>query len=171
MIVFPKISRKAHDKYHNLEDNVMVKNIFNSRKQKDGVGMKIPSWMITDEMKLTDHYRILRIPQRRPTRLTSPTPILTTAMADDIILQDTIQLSLAERKSHDELKAKQNVQKVKEHLIAEEIEKLVKRAENVENVDINSSTLTQNDTQTILGTRLEPKGDKESLEVEITTEV
>ncbi|GKB31498.1 hypothetical protein Tco_0870899 [Tanacetum coccineum] len=58
MTVFPEISRKARDKYHNLEDDVMVKNIFNSGKHKDGVGMKIPSWMIMDEMKLTDHYRM-----------------------------------------------------------------------------------------------------------------
>nr|GEY34280.1 hypothetical protein [Tanacetum cinerariifolium] len=46
-------------------------------------------------------------------------------------------------KSHDELEAQQNVQKVKEHLIAKEIEKLVK----------------------------EPRSEKESLEVEITAEV
>ncbi|GKC18809.1 hypothetical protein Tco_1020959, partial [Tanacetum coccineum] len=144
----------------------------------DGVGMKIPSWMITDEMKLTDHYRMydvvfgvdvlttqLRIPQRRSTRLTPPTPIPTTIEADDIILQDTIQLSLAEHKIHDELEAKQNVQKVKEHLIANEIEKLVEGAENVEN---DSYTLRQNDTQNIPGTRLEPRSDKETPEVEIT---
>nr|GFD18359.1 hypothetical protein [Tanacetum cinerariifolium] len=37
----------------------------------------------------------LRIPERRSTRLTPPTPILTTTDADYIILQDTIQLSLA----------------------------------------------------------------------------
>ncbi|GKD38696.1 hypothetical protein Tco_1258903 [Tanacetum coccineum] len=30
MTVFPKISRRARDKYHNLEDDAMVKNIFNS---------------------------------------------------------------------------------------------------------------------------------------------
>ncbi|GJX79295.1 hypothetical protein Tco_0327444 [Tanacetum coccineum] len=45
--------------------------------------------------------------------------------AEDIILQDTIQLSNAEQKSHDDLEAKQNEEKVKEHLIAEEIDKLV----------------------------------------------
>ncbi|GJT76816.1 hypothetical protein Tco_1043541 [Tanacetum coccineum] len=153
--------------------------------------MKIPSWMITDEMKLTDHYRMyvvvfgvdvpmtqlqpiesthgthrtssaprspnpetdegessaprksivirLHIPQRRSTRLTPPTPIPTTVEADDIILQDTIQLSLAKRKT-----------------------------ENVENVEVNSSTLRQDDTQTILDTKLEPSSDKESPEVEIT---
>nr|GEZ23622.1 hypothetical protein [Tanacetum cinerariifolium] len=68
----------------------------------------------------------LCIPQRRSTRLTSPTPIPTNAEADDIILQDTIQLSLVEQKSRGELESKQNVQKVKEHLIAKEIEKLTR---------------------------------------------
>ncbi|GJZ92948.1 hypothetical protein Tco_0665013 [Tanacetum coccineum] len=58
MTAFPEISRRDHDKYHNLDDDVMVKNIFNSGKNKDGVGMKIPSWMITDEMKLTEHYQM-----------------------------------------------------------------------------------------------------------------
>ncbi|GJX59180.1 hypothetical protein Tco_0290570 [Tanacetum coccineum] len=152
-------------------------------KHKDGLGMKISSWMITDEMKLTDHYQMyavvfgvdvpttqsqpiksaqgthrtpsaprspnpeideeessalrkstiirLCIPQRRSTRLTPPTPIPTTAEADDIILQDTIQLSLAEQKSHDKLEAQQNVQNGEEHLIAEKIQKLVEGAKNV----------------------------------------
>ncbi|GKF57762.1 hypothetical protein Tco_0171299, partial [Tanacetum coccineum] len=27
-------------------------------KNKAGVGMKIPSWMITDEMKLTENYKM-----------------------------------------------------------------------------------------------------------------
>nr|GFA28343.1 hypothetical protein [Tanacetum cinerariifolium] len=170
MTEFHEISRRARDEYHNLEDDAMVKNIFNSGKHKDGVGIKIPSWMIMDEMKLMDHYQILRIPQRRSTRLTPLTPIPTTAKVDDIILQDTIQLSLAEQQSRDELEVKQNVQKVEEQLIAEEIEKLVKRAENVKNVKVNSSTLRQDDTQNILGTRLELRSDKESSKVEINTE-
>ncbi|GJZ03333.1 hypothetical protein Tco_0536608 [Tanacetum coccineum] len=176
MTSFPEISRRARDKYHNLDDDMMVKNIFNSGKHKDGVRMKILSWMITDEMKLMENYRLyvvvfrvdvpttqsqpiestqgmhrtsnasrspnhdtnegessaprkstvirLCIPQRRSTQLTPPTPIPTTAEADDIILQDTIQLSLAEQKSYD--------------------------------------------TQTVPGTRLEPRSNKESSEVEIT---
>nr|GEX77743.1 hypothetical protein [Tanacetum cinerariifolium] len=53
-----QIMQIARDKYHNLEDDVMVKNIFNSGKHKDNVGTNILSWMITDEMKLTDHYRM-----------------------------------------------------------------------------------------------------------------
>ncbi|GKA06322.1 hypothetical protein Tco_0685546 [Tanacetum coccineum] len=151
MTAFPEISRRVRDKYHNLEYDVMVKSIFNSGKNKAGVGMKIPSWMLTDEMKLTENYQMttsfprtpnpdvdkgdlsaqrkstvirLRIPPRQSTRLTSPTLILTAADAEDIILQYTIQLSIAKQKIHDELKGKENVEKVEEHLIAEEIEKL-----------------------------------------------
>ncbi|GKE01587.1 hypothetical protein Tco_1389570 [Tanacetum coccineum] len=103
MTAFSAISRRARDKYHNLDDDMMVKNILNSGKHKDGVVMKIPSWMIFDEMKLTKNYRMYA------------------AMFG---------------KSHDNLKAKKNVQKVEEHLIAEEIEKLVEGAENVENVEV-----------------------------------
>ncbi|GKD64771.1 hypothetical protein Tco_1306879 [Tanacetum coccineum] len=55
---YPEISRRVRDKYHNLEHDEMVKSIFNLGKNKAGVGMKIPSWMITDEMKLTENYRI-----------------------------------------------------------------------------------------------------------------
>nr|GEY96204.1 hypothetical protein [Tanacetum cinerariifolium] len=74
-------------------------------------------------------------------------------------------------KSRDELEAQQNVQKVKEHLIAEEIEKLVEGAENVEKVEVNSFTLRQDDTQTIPRNKLQPRSDQESLKVEITAEV
>ncbi|GKF69167.1 hypothetical protein Tco_0202224 [Tanacetum coccineum] len=202
MTAFPEISQRAHDKYHNLEDDEMIKSIFNSGKNKARDGMKIPSWMIMDEMKLTEYYRIyaavfgvdvpttqsqpiestqgthmttsaprLRISPRRSTRLTPPTPILTTDEADVIILQDTLQLSLVESKSHEELKAKQNEEKVKEHLMAEGIKKLVEGTENVEENEVDGSTLRQNDNQIDLGTRLEPRSNKESLEVEITAEV
>ncbi|GJR44476.1 hypothetical protein Tco_1312579 [Tanacetum coccineum] len=136
---------KAHDKYHNLDDGAIVKNIFDLGEHKDIVGMKIPNVPTTQSQPIKSTqgtYRRLSTP-RRSTRLTPPTPIPATTEADDIILQDTIQLSLAEQK----------------------------RAENVEKVDVNSSTLKQDDTQTILGTRLEPRSDKESLEVEITVEV
>nr|GEV29721.1 hypothetical protein [Tanacetum cinerariifolium] len=47
----------------------------------------------------------------------------------------------------------------------------MRRAENVEKVEVNSSTLRQDDTQTIPDTRLEPRSDKESLEVELIAEV
>ncbi|GJZ91226.1 retrovirus-related pol polyprotein from transposon TNT 1-94 [Tanacetum coccineum] len=107
----------------------------------------------------------LHIPPRRLTRLTLPTPTLTTTEAEDIIIQDTIQLSIVEQKSHDDLEAKQNVKKVKEHLIAEEIEKLVEGTENVENTKVDNSISNSNNDPV---TRLDPESHKESLEVEIT---
>ncbi|GKF04827.1 hypothetical protein Tco_0035495 [Tanacetum coccineum] len=51
----------------------------------------------------------LRIPPRRSNRLTSPTPIPTAVKVEDMIVQDTIQLIIAEQKSHDDLEAEQNV--------------------------------------------------------------
>ncbi|GJT70550.1 hypothetical protein Tco_1029836 [Tanacetum coccineum] len=92
MTVFPEISRRARDKHHNLEDDALVKNIFNSWKHKDSVGMKT----------------------------------------------------------------------------SKEIEKVVEGAENVEIGEVDSSTLRQNDNPIIPDTRLEPKSNKESPEVEIT---
>ncbi|GJY85300.1 hypothetical protein Tco_0499326 [Tanacetum coccineum] len=40
-----------------LYDDIM-KNIFNSGRNKNKVGMRIPPWMITEEMKLTEHYKM-----------------------------------------------------------------------------------------------------------------
>ncbi|GJY77042.1 hypothetical protein Tco_0482158 [Tanacetum coccineum] len=184
MTAFPKILRRARDKYHNLEDDKMVKIIFNSRKHKDGLNEStqgshrtisaprspnpdVDTGESSDPRKYTNIR--LRIPSRRSTRLTPPIP--TTTEADNIILQDTIQLSLAEQKSHNELEAKQNVEKVEEHLIAEEIEKLVEGTENVDNVEVNISTLWQNDNQHDPDTRLEPMSNKKSPEVEIIADV
>ncbi|GKA90042.1 hypothetical protein Tco_0811854 [Tanacetum coccineum] len=58
MTIFLEISRRAREMYHNLQDDDIMKNIFNSGRHKDKVGMQIPDWMITEEMKLTEHYRM-----------------------------------------------------------------------------------------------------------------
>ncbi|GKF78947.1 hypothetical protein Tco_0234515, partial [Tanacetum coccineum] len=58
MTIFLDISRRALDVYHNLQDDDIMKNIFNSGRNKNKVGMRIPAWMITDEMKLTEHYKM-----------------------------------------------------------------------------------------------------------------
>ncbi|GJY73096.1 retrovirus-related pol polyprotein from transposon TNT 1-94 [Tanacetum coccineum] len=124
MTIFPDISRRARDAYHNLQDDDIMKNIFNSGRNKNKVGMRIPAWMITDEMKLTEHYKMyaevfgLDVPltQSQPTestqgthrtpsaprqsaRVTPLVPVPPIEKADEIILQDTIQVSLAEHKS------------------------------------------------------------------------
>ncbi|GKA42683.1 hypothetical protein Tco_0735343 [Tanacetum coccineum] len=183
MTSFPEISRRARDMYHNLQDDDIMKNIFNSGRHKDKVGMQIPDWMITEEMKHTEHYRMyaevfgldvpltqsqptkstqgthrtlsaprsptpkkdtaelsapkrstvihFRLPERRSTRLTPPAPVPTVDKADEMILQDTLQVSLAEHKSREEQEARENVELVNKHLASEEIEKMMEGSENV----------------------------------------
>ncbi|GJS47166.1 hypothetical protein Tco_0597287 [Tanacetum coccineum] len=58
MTSFHEISRRARDMYHNLQDDDIMKNIFNSGRHKDKFGMQILDWMITEEMKHTEHYRM-----------------------------------------------------------------------------------------------------------------
>ncbi|GJV20722.1 hypothetical protein Tco_1369742 [Tanacetum coccineum] len=157
MTNFPKISRRVRDRYYNLKDDDIIKNIFNSRRHKDRVGMKIPDWMISEEMKHTEHYRMYaevfgidvpltqsqptestqgtyRTPSapRRSTRLTPPALVPTVDKADGMILQDTLQM-----------------------------------VEGPKNV-IDDSSIPRNDDQNIPGTRLDPRSDKESPEVKIT---
>ncbi|GKD31817.1 hypothetical protein Tco_1242595 [Tanacetum coccineum] len=102
----------------------------------------------------------------RSTRLTPPAPVPTVDKADEMILQDTLQVSLAEHKSREEQEARENVELVNKHLASVEIEKMVEGPENV----IDDSSIPRNDDQNIPGTRLEPRSDKESPEVEITND-
>ncbi|GJU55196.1 hypothetical protein Tco_1228910 [Tanacetum coccineum] len=191
MTIFPDISRRARDAYHNLQDDYIMKNIFNSGRNKNKVRMRIPAWMITDKMKLTKHYKMyakvfgLDVPltQSQPTESTQgthrtpsaprlPNPATETAKSmpsaeksDETVLQDMIQVSLVEHKSREEQEARENVALVYEHLAAEEIEKLVEDTENVDD-----SSPPRHDDTSIPGTRLEPRSDKESPEVEIVQE-
>ncbi|GJS46924.1 hypothetical protein Tco_0597045 [Tanacetum coccineum] len=107
-----------------------------------------------------------RLPERRSTRLTPPAPVPTVDKADEMILQDTLQVSLAEHKSREEQEARENVELVNKHLASEEIEKMVEGSENV----IDDSLPPRNDEPQIPGTRLEPRSDKESPEVESTND-
>ncbi|GKE86161.1 hypothetical protein Tco_1559903, partial [Tanacetum coccineum] len=79
---------------------------------------------------------------------------------------DTLQVSLAEHKSHEEQEARENVALVDEHLASEEIDKMVEGQENV----VGDSSIPRNDESNIPGTRIEPKSNKESPEVEIAKE-
>ncbi|GKD19553.1 hypothetical protein Tco_1208711 [Tanacetum coccineum] len=171
--------------------NIMQDWMISEERYKEKVGMKIPDWMISEEMKHTKHFRMYaevfgldvpltqsqptestqgmhRIPSapRRSTCLTPPALVPTIDKADEMILQDTLQVILAEHKSQVEQEARENVEVVNEHLAFVEIEKMVEGPENV----IDDSLLPKNDEPHIPGTRLEPMSDKESLEVEITND-
>ncbi|GJX80583.1 hypothetical protein Tco_0328732 [Tanacetum coccineum] len=181
MTAYPEISRRVCDRYYKLADDVMIKSIFNSGKSKRIVGMKILDWMITDEMKFTENYRLydemfsVDVPttQSQPIESTQGTHRTTSAprSPNPVVAEGessaprSSTVSLAEQKSHEELEATQNVEKVKEHLIAEEIEKLVEGSENVdETVEDTSSPFRNDDNQNDPGTRLKPRIDKESPE-------
>ncbi|GKD04061.1 hypothetical protein Tco_1179035 [Tanacetum coccineum] len=151
--------------------------------------MQIPAWIISKEMKQTKHYRMYvevfridvpltqsqstestqrthRTPSapRRSTRLTPLAQVQIVNKADEMILQDILQVSLAEHKSREEQEARENVALVDEHLASEEIKKMVDGQANV----VDDSSIPRNDESNILGTRIEPKSNKESPEVEIT---
>ncbi|GJQ96054.1 hypothetical protein Tco_0007193 [Tanacetum coccineum] len=85
---------------------------------------------------------------------------------DEMILQDTLQVSLAEHKSQEEQEARENIELVNKHLASVEIEKMVEGTENV----IDDSSIPKNDDQNIPDTRLEPRSNKESPKVEITND-
>ncbi|GJQ93674.1 hypothetical protein Tco_0004813 [Tanacetum coccineum] len=154
LIPYPRIYKDHRQSLHTIFSDIsrlletvsllarydIMKNIFNSGRHKNKVGMQIPAWMITDEMKQTEHYRMYaevfgidvpltqlqptestqgmnRTPSapRRSTRLTPPTLVPTVDKADELILQDTLQVSLAEHKSREE-QSKRNVTLVDEHI-------------------------------------------------------
>ncbi|GKC24286.1 retrovirus-related pol polyprotein from transposon TNT 1-94, partial [Tanacetum coccineum] len=146
----------ARDMYHNLQDDDIMKNIFDSGRYKDKVGMQIPDWM-----KHTEHYRMyaevfgldvpltqsqltdstqgthrtpcaprspnpkmdeakssapkrstvirFHLPERRSTRLTPSAPVPIVDKAYEMILQDTLQISLAEHKGREEQEAREIV--------------------------------------------------------------
>ncbi|GJZ17581.1 hypothetical protein Tco_0553704 [Tanacetum coccineum] len=104
------------------------------------------------------------LPKRRSTRLTPPALMPIVDKADEMILQDTLQVSLVENISREEQEARENVELVNKYLASEEIENKMEGSENV----IDDSLPPSNDEPKIPGTRLEPRSDKESPKVEIT---
>nr|GEW03673.1 hypothetical protein [Tanacetum cinerariifolium] len=157
MTNLPEISRCTRDKYHNLKDDDLMKNIFNSGRYKD----KSPSTESTQGTHRTPSAP--RSPNPKVDAAKS-TPVQTVDKADKLILQDTLQVSLVEHKSRQEQKARENVALVETHLASVEIEKMVEGQENV----TDDSSIPRNDEHNIFNTRLEPRSDKESLKVGIT---
>ncbi|GJY84554.1 hypothetical protein Tco_0497930 [Tanacetum coccineum] len=203
-------STRVHDNYHGVKNDDLVKNIFNSRKNKEGTGMKIPGWMLTEEMKLTAHYQMhvavfqVDVPmtqsqpiestqgthrttsaprtpnpevtegessaQRKPTmirfrvprRPDHETPIPIVVEVDITNLEEATQISIAQR-SLEDLEAQQNVEKVKEHRVDEELEQLL---EGTENVDVDAFMDDVLNSQEDPDTRIETKIDKESPKAE-----
>ncbi|GJT72665.1 hypothetical protein Tco_1031951 [Tanacetum coccineum] len=126
MTTFRKISRRARDRYHNLADDVMIKSIFNSGKIE----------VFEVDVPTTQSQPI------ESTQVTHRTTIAHRTPNPEIAKEES-----SAPRSREELEATQNVEKVKEHLMAEEIKKLV---EGTKNVKVN----------------VEPRSDKERPKVE-----
>ncbi|GKF84979.1 hypothetical protein Tco_0249877, partial [Tanacetum coccineum] len=113
MTIFPEISRRARDMYHNLQDDEIMKNIFNSVRHKDKVGMQILDWMITEEMKHTEHYRMyaevfgLDVPlnQSQPTESTQGTHRTHSAPRSSTLKKDTAESKPRSDKESPEVKS------------------------------------------------------------------
>ncbi|GJR63343.1 retrovirus-related pol polyprotein from transposon TNT 1-94 [Tanacetum coccineum] len=156
--------RRARDVFSQSSDGDIVR-ISSFRKKLTRLEMHVPLTQSQPTEYTQGTHRTTSAP-RSPNPATEPAESMPTAKkANEIILQDMIQVSLAEHKVWKNKKARENVALVDEHLAAEEIEKLV---ENHENVD--DSSPPRHDDTSILGTRLEPMSDKESPEVEIVRE-
>nr|GEU63610.1 hypothetical protein [Tanacetum cinerariifolium] len=149
----PPNKRRTRDKYHILKDDDLMKNIFNSERYKDNVGMKIPDWMISEEMKQTKHYwmyaEVFGI----------DVPLIQSPLTEST--QGMHRIPSAPRQEHE---ARENVALVEKHLASMEIEKMVEGQEHV----VDDSLIPRNDEHNIPGTRLEPRSDKESPKVGIT---
>ncbi|GJW32849.1 retrovirus-related pol polyprotein from transposon TNT 1-94 [Tanacetum coccineum] len=117
MTIFPDISRRARDMYHNLQYDDIMKNIFNSGRYKNkpiesthethrtpsAPRLPNPDKEVAESSAPRRSTVIhLHLPERRSIRLAPPALVPTIDKADEMILQDTLQVSLAERKSHEE---------------------------------------------------------------------
>nr|GEY65156.1 hypothetical protein [Tanacetum cinerariifolium]GEY65971.1 hypothetical protein [Tanacetum cinerariifolium] len=98
------------------------------------------------------------------TRRPNPeTPIPIAAEVDITNLNEATQISVATQRSLEDLEAQQNVEKVKEHMMDEELEQLL---EGIKNVDEDAFMDDVLNSQEDLGTMIELKSNKESLEAE-----
>nr|GEU47675.1 hypothetical protein [Tanacetum cinerariifolium] len=148
----PDVPKRLHEHYHRVANDHIVKSIFNSEKNKEHVGIRIPEWMLMKEMKLTKYYQLLPYPVEQQGVLSAPhkpiiirirrrsqsdyeTPILTSTEIDITI---------------------------EENLVNEEIEKIV---EGNDDVDKNQFVDGILNNQENLNNRLEPGSDKERPEV------
>ncbi|GJU08312.1 hypothetical protein Tco_1124742 [Tanacetum coccineum] len=89
-------------------------------------------------------------------------------LMDNYIDENYGLLYIATQRSLDDLEAQQNVERVQEHLVDEELEQLL---EGNENVDTDAFMVEVLNSQEDPGTRIDPMSDKESLEVKKSVDV
>ncbi|GJR67063.1 hypothetical protein Tco_0013128 [Tanacetum coccineum] len=185
--------------------------------------MRIPAWMIKDEMKLTEHYKMyaevfrldvpltqsqptestqgthrtpsaprspnpatetaessvpkrstvihFRLPSRQSARLTPPVPVPSAEKADEMILQDMIQVSLAEHKSREEQEARENVALDLSLWQLEEFRSLLEPRSDKESPKVEIVQEKEEETTMVDVTNIVPPVNVDDEEDEITDEV
>ncbi|GJR80817.1 hypothetical protein Tco_0151602 [Tanacetum coccineum] len=163
MTIFPEISRRVRDAYHNLQDDELMKKYISIQegKQKQGRERK-PAWKITEEMKLRKHIRLYSIgppnlSRRQQNQVSKTSTAIVLEYRQGNLYSNTTCTAKTEKADENDYYKDMNS--------TEEIEKLVEESENVDD-----SSPTRHDDTSIPDTRIEPMSDKEILEVEIVQE-
>ncbi|GJZ35040.1 hypothetical protein Tco_0580857 [Tanacetum coccineum] len=163
----PDLPKRIKEHYHKVENEEVIKSIFNYGKNK-GLGMRIPEWMLTKEMKQAKHYKLyavefgIDVPMTQILRrrhLNPKQPILTTAQIDIASLDEATPMSLATARSIKDFEPQQEIKKVDNYLVDEEIEKIM---EGDEESDVNKFVNGILNSQEDLSTRREPESHKKS---------
>nr|GEX42158.1 hypothetical protein [Tanacetum cinerariifolium]GEX95155.1 hypothetical protein [Tanacetum cinerariifolium] len=147
--------------YHRVENDEIVKSIFNSRKNKEGGGMQIPDWMLTKDMKLTIHYQLYLFVFRVDVPTTQSQPFESTRGTHRTLgAPKTPNPVTTQERSLADLEAQQNVEKVLEHLVNEEIETMVEGTDNVDEDEFMDEIFN---SQEVTGTRQKTQTDMATL--------
>ncbi|GJW58050.1 hypothetical protein Tco_0104781 [Tanacetum coccineum] len=149
----------------NEEEEEITDEVFLSRKSFETLVDHLQEVMVESLPTMVDTN--IKEQVKKPTESTQGTHRTLSAPNSPTHKKDTAEsISLAEHKSREKQEARENVELVNKHLASKEIEKIIEGSENV----IDDSLPPRNDEPQIPGTRLEPRSDKESLEVEITND-
>ncbi|GKB00553.1 hypothetical protein Tco_0828546 [Tanacetum coccineum] len=177
------ISRRILDNYHRVQNDDLVKNIFNSGKNKDGAGMKIPDCMLTEAMKLTDHYKVYAVvfwvdvpttqsqpiestqgTHRTPSAPRSPNPVTTEGESRTLCKSTVIRFHMPRRQDLETpiTIATENVEQVKEHIVDEELDHLLDGTKNVD-----ESPEVENDANMVIvnANKEEEESDRDKFEL------
>nr|GEU36447.1 retrovirus-related Pol polyprotein from transposon TNT 1-94 [Tanacetum cinerariifolium] len=128
------IPKRLNESYHKVENHEVVKLIFNSRK-KNRRGMRIPEWLLIEEMKQTKNYKVyaanfqivISMTRSQMIKFTHGTHRTPSALRPPYPQEQ--QVSIATTRSIEEYEAQQAIKKVDENFMDEDFEKFVKGEE------------------------------------------
>ncbi|GJY85180.1 hypothetical protein Tco_0499206 [Tanacetum coccineum] len=136
---YPDIPNQTNELHHYVANDEVLQSIFNSGKTK-GRAVPLSQSQPTESSQGTN--RTLSAPRKQP----DPETLIPTAKQIDVeILDDATQVSIALAKSAEEYEAQQNV---KEHLLNEDVNKLVEGEESDANQFANEMMLSHEDLDT-----------------------